>query len=204
MYDRCSSLEPLLGKPSVLATVVEVPSYYDWATVEVPSRYGYATVESKVELLETYGRTTVQLPKYYCRATYVLCYSTVQLLYLRSTFVHFLWHVLYMYLQIWYDVYSCMCNVHCTLQLQIFVVQDDAECPSITWGCTDCSRNRKRGHNSGWNPHWKVYIEVPTHSNQPAGSFFDTVNRLAAPINPLTIGEAQLSGSPLAHYLRRQ
>ena len=39
--------------------------------------------------------------------------------------------------------------------------------------------------------------------NRPS-RFLDTVKRLAAPTKPSSVGEAKLSGSPLAHYRRRE
>ena len=90
------------------------------------------------------------------------------------------------------------------------MVQDDAECPSIG-ELIDLLEAAQIAHETGSKD--KTVAEILTERftlkyphiqiNRPS-RFLDTVNRLAAPTKPSSIGEAKLSGSPLAHYHRRQ
>ena len=99
-----------------------------------------------------------------------------------------------------------MCIDHCTE----FVVQDDAECPSIG-GLIDLLEAAQIAHETGSED--KIVAEILTEMftskhphvqiNRPS-RFLDTVKRLAAPTKPSSVGEAKLSGSPLAHYRRRE
>ena len=63
----------------------------------------------------------------------------------------------------------------------MFMVQDDTECPSIG-ELIDLLEAAQIAHETGSKDKTVaeilIYIEVPTHLNQPAESiFFDTVNR---------------------------
>ena len=92
----------------------------------------------------------------------------------------------------------------------MFVVQEDADCPSIG-ELIDLLEAAQIAHKTGSEA--KTVAEILTERftskyphiqiNRPS-RFLDTVNRLAAPTKPSSIGEAKLSGSPLAHYRRRQ
>ena len=103
---------------------------------------------------------------------------------------------------------TCIHNVH--ILIHYFVVQDDAECPSIG-ELIDLLEAAQIVQRTGGKD--KTVAEILTESftlkyphiqiNRPS-RFLDTVNRLAAPTKPSSIGDAKLSGTPLAHYRRRQ
>lgn len=98
----------------------------------------------------------------------------------------------------------------CLLSIHQFVVQDYTECPSIG-ELVDMLEEAQLAHEIGRKK--KSVAEILTErftSKYPAirihrpSHFFDTAMRLAAPTKPSSIGGAKLSGSPLAHYRRRE